>query len=69
MVVVKPKSEKLLKLMECIEEGSSYMQENTMVLWDKVKHVKREIESGYITALHSHFYKVIQTEVKKVRHK
>ena len=55
--------------MECIEEGSSSMQENTMVLWDKVKHVKREIESGYITALHSHFYKVIQTEVKKVRHK
>ena len=30
------------------------MQENTMVLWDKVKHVKREIESRY-----SHFYKVI----------
>ena len=43
--------------MECIEEGSSYMQENTMVLWDKVKHVKREIESRYIH--HSHFYKVI----------
>ena len=33
--------------MECIE-GSSHNQENTMVLSDKVRHVKREIESGYI---------------------
>ena len=28
-----------------------------MVLWDKVKHVKSEIESGY--NYHSHYYKLI----------
>ena len=49
--------EKLVKFMKGIEEGSSYKQENTMVLWDKVKHVKRETESVYI--YHSHCYKLI----------
>ena len=33
--------------MECTEERSSYKDESRMVLWDKVKHVKKEIESGY----------------------
>ena len=43
--------------MKGIKEGSSYKQENTIVLWDKVKHVTREIESGY--TYHSHCYKLI----------
>ena len=43
--------------MECIEERSSYKEEGMMVLWDKVKHVKSEIESGY--TYHSHCYKLI----------
>ena len=34
--------------MECTEKGSSYKQVNMVVFWDKVKHVKREIESGFI---------------------
>ena len=34
--------------MECTEKGSSYKQVNMVVLWDKVKHVKRETESGFI---------------------
>ena len=46
--------------MKCIEERSSYKQVNIIVLWDKVKHVKREIKSGYI--YHSHFYKLIANE-------
>ena len=51
--------------MEGIEEGSSCKQEITIVLWDKVKHVTREIESGYI--YHSHCYKLItnKTDIKK----
>ena len=36
---------------------SSYKEESMMVLWDKVKHVKSEIESGY--NYHSHYYKLI----------
>ena len=43
--------------MKCMEELSSYKQVNIIVLWDKVKHVKREIKSGYI--YHSHSYKLI----------
>ena len=33
--------------MKWIKEGSSYKHKNTMVLLDKVKHVKREIKSDY----------------------
>ena len=43
--------------MECLEERSSYKQESMTVLWDKAKHVKSEIESGY--TYHSHCYKLI----------
>ena len=52
-------------MMEYIEEGSSYKQENATVLWDKVKHVKREIESGYV--YHNHCYKLItnKTDVNR----
>ena len=45
--------------MECIE-GSSHNQENTMVLSDKVKHVKREIESSYI-----YWYKQNKTDINR----
>ena len=37
--------------MEWKKEGSSHKQKNTMILWDKVKHVKREIKSGYAIAI------------------
>ena len=43
--------------MECIEERSPYKEERMMILWDKVKHVKSEIESGY--TYYSHCYKLI----------
>ena len=43
--------------MECIEEKWSYREESTRVCWNKVKHVKSEIESGY--TYHSHCYKLI----------
>ena len=43
--------------MECIDERWSYKQENIMVPWDKVKHIKREIEGGYI--YHKDCYKLI----------
>ena len=43
--------------MECIDERWSYKQENIMLPWDKVKHIKREIEGGYI--YHKDCYKLI----------
>ena len=46
--------------MECLEEGSSYKQVNTVILWDKVKHVKREIESRYI-----YWYKQNKTDINR----
>ena len=47
--------------MECIEERLSYKEESMMVLWDKVKHVKSEIESGY--TYYSHCYKLITNKM------
>ena len=46
--------------MECLEEGSSYKQVNTVILWDKVKHVKREIKSRYI-----YWYKQNKTDINR----
>ena len=46
--------------MECLEERSSYKQVNTVILWDKVKHVKREIESRYI-----YWYKQNKTDINR----
>ena len=42
-------------------ERSSYKEESMMVLWDKVRHVKNEIESGY--TYHSHCYKLITNKM------
>ena len=53
--------------MECTEERSSYKEESMMVLWDKVKHVKNEIESGY--TYHSHCYKLITNKTDTNRSK
>ena len=53
--------------MECIGEKPSYKEESMMVLWDKVRYVKSEIESGY--TYHIHCYKLITNKTDTNRSK